>query len=275
MNKKGNSIFDHVDYKAYLCEALLLRGGGKRGERTRLAQAVRCQTAYVSHVLNGSAHFSLEQAEHINRFLGHGPDPSAYFLLMVQAARAGTATLRAHFTGQMRALAEHQFVLKERLQFKRTLTREDQMVFYSSWHYGAIHALVAVPGCGTERGVAARLNIPLERAAEVLQFLLSVGLVQRGEQGTYAVGTTHIHLEADSPMISKHHANWRLQAIQSLDRVPGRDLHYSSVISVSQADVARIKEILVTAIEDIRAVVKPSADEAGFCYCVDLFELGQ
>lgn len=267
-----NSIYDYEDYKAYLCDSLEARGEAKRGERSRLATFVGCHTAYVSQVLNGNAHFSLEQGEQINRYLGHPKDQALFFLFLIQLARAGTPALRRIFEEQLRVLKEKQFVLKDRLEFKRTLSREDQATFYSSWHYGAIHVLVSVPGCHTERGMSEYLGLPVERVSEILQFLVSVGLVVRKE-GNYGIGTTHIHLEHDSPMIAKHHTNWRLQGIQSLDRASKSDLHYSSVITSSKADADRIRSILVKAIENVRAIVKDSKDEDGFCYAIDFFGL--
>ena len=140
-----NSVFDYDDYKDYVRDALDARAENKRGERSRLASFVGCHTAYVSQVLNGAAHFSLEQAEKINHFLGHGKEQSLFFLFLIQLARAGTPSLRKVFEEQLRALKEKQFVLKDRLQFNKTLSREDQATFYSSWHYGAAHVLVSVP----------------------------------------------------------------------------------------------------------------------------------
>jgi uncharacterized protein (TIGR02147 family) len=267
-----SSIYDYADYKVYVRSALETRSGLKRGERSRLAEAVGCHTAYVSQVLNGDAHFSLEQGEQVGRFLGLSGDQTRYFLLLIQRARAGTATLRRMFEEELSALKEKQFVLKDRLEFKRALSREDQATFYSSWHYGAIHVLVSVPGCHTERGMADYLGLPASRVAEVLGFLTEVGLVDR-RADKYVIGTTHIHLEHDSPMISKHHANWRLQALRSLDLPGPRDLHYSSVVTVSRADADRVREALVRAIEDVRAIVRPSPSEEGFCYAIDFFGL--
>jgi hypothetical protein len=74
-------------------------------------------------------------------------------------------------------------------------------------------------------------------------------------------------------MISKHHTNWRMQAIQSLEREAESELHYSSVITVSEGDAVKIREALVKAIEQVRLIVKPSKDEALYCYNLDLFKV--
>jgi len=266
------SLFDYSDYKHYIRYVLETRSETKRGERSRLAAFIGCHTAYISQVLKGSAHFSLEQGEQINLFFGHNKTQGLFFLLLIQWARAGTPALRQVFEEQLQSLKEKQFVLKDRLEFKKTLSREDQSIFYSSWHFGAIHVLVSIPGCHTERGMAKYLGLPVERVSAVLQFLLSVGLVVRKE-GRYEVGTSHIHLEHDSPMISKHHVNWRLQAMHSLDQMRKPDLHYSSVISCSKADADEIRSVLVKAIEGVRAVVKESPNEEGFFYGIDFFGL--
>jgi len=262
-----NSIFEAKTYKQFLQEKLK-----NRGDRSRLADAIPCHNGYVSQVLKGSTHFSLEQAERINAFFGHGRDESHCFLLLLQKERAGTTGLRAYFQEQLNSLREKRLVLRDRLQFQRSVSPEDQAIFYSSWHYAAAHVLVSVPGCDTDRGLAEYFGLPLERTREIVRFLVSIGLLKEGK-GRLSVGPSSVHLSADSPLISKHHANWRLRAIQSLDRRIGSDLHYSSVITASRDDAVRVRELLVKAIEEIRSVVRASPNEAGFVYAVDFFGL--
>lgn len=51
------------------------------------------------------------------------------------------------------------------------------------------------------------------------------------------------------------------------------ELHYSSVISLAEGDVPKVREKLVKAIEEVREVVRPSNDETLFCYNLDLFKV--
>lgn len=266
--KQSRSIFDFRSYKDFLSEV----SRGERGSRSRLAEAMNCHSAYVSQVLNGNAHLSLEQGEQVSRFLGLNKEEAHFFLLLVQYDRAGTAPLKSYFDVQIKEAVKKQLILKDRLVFKRSLSREDQAIFYSSWYFGAVHVLVSVAGCNTERGIAKYLNLPVAKVSEILNFLLSVGLIEK-EEGKYQIGTSHIHLEHDSPMIAKHHANWRMRAIQAFDEVNVNDLHYSSVITCSAEDSIKIKAALVRAIEEVRAIVRPSTDEGAFVYCLDFFGL--
>lgn len=98
----AKDLFESVDYKQYLIDVLTSNTLGGRGARTTLAQAAGCQLAFISQVLNGNADFSLEQADGISRYLSQNSKERDYFLLLVQYARAGTESLRAHFMRQIK-----------------------------------------------------------------------------------------------------------------------------------------------------------------------------
>ena len=69
----------------------------RKGFMSLVAQAIECQPSYLSQVLNGKPHLTLEQSTRLNRFLAHEKSESKYFLLMVQLARAGTKDLQQVF----------------------------------------------------------------------------------------------------------------------------------------------------------------------------------
>lgn len=264
-----DTIFDFRDYKAYVVSAL---SELPRGARSRLSEALACHSAYVSQVLNGNSHLSLEQADKLNQFLGHNQSQSEFFLMLVQHDRAGTPSLKSHFKRQVDAFAKESSALKQQLEFKKTLALEEQATFYSSWQYGAIHVLVSVPGCNTESGISKYLGIPVKRVSEVLKFLSQIGLVEKRGL-SYSIGTSHIHLGDDSPLISKHHSNWRRRALMDSEQLCPHSVHYTSVITCSAEDGLKIKNLLLNAIKQARALVKHSKDEDGFSYSIDFFSL--
>ncbi len=263
------TVFEFREYKAFLHQAL---DGLGRGSRSQLADALKCDTAYISRVLKGGADLSLEQAESCASFLGLTSEEVHYFLLLVQEARSGTTPLKKYFRAQMDRIHQERLDLKNRLSFKKALGTEDQAIYYSTWIYAAVHVLVAVPQFQSKEALARALDLPLSKIAEVVEFLLRLGLVtQKG--GKLGPGETSIHLGSDSPMIYRHHSNWRLQAMNSMEQGALEDLHYSSVVSLSADDVPKSRAILVRAIEEIRSVVRSSGDETALCYCIDLFSL--
>jgi uncharacterized protein (TIGR02147 family) len=267
------NVFEFNDYKTYLEAAISAQPKGGRGVRMALAKAMGSPVSHISQVLNGKSHLSLEQAEGVNGFFGHTQDEALFFFLLVQMGRAGTPALRSRLSKQLQHILEKRLVLKDRLGVK-SLSKEDQMEFYSSWIYGAVHVMLTIPKFQTKEALSKYLGISPTRTAEILQFLLSIGLAQQNQKGRWEVGMARIHLGSDSPLISKFHSNWRIKAIQSLDKDNASEgLHYSSAISVSEADFMKIKELLVRHIEEIKQIIRDSPAEGVHSFNLDFFRI--
>ena len=265
------TIFEFTHYKPYL----RLRIGDyrqRRGQRTALAKALGCQPTFVTQVLNGDVHFSLEQADRLNRFLGHSDEEGDFFILLVQHERAGTKELEKYFDKKIQAQRSQRRVLTNRLGKETLLSREQQTVYYSSWHYGALHIAVAIPGLTTRDRLAEYFRLPLKKVTDVLEYLCSVGLVTTDGQH-YAIGAAQIRLGNDSPNILRHHANWRVQAIESFDHETETDLHYSGVLCLSSSDKDKIKGRILDALKEQLAISDASKEEELVCYNIDLFSL--
>ena len=269
MNK---DIFGFKSYKAYMTERFRTSENHGRGLRKALAEHLGGPTSHVSQVLSGNSHFTMEQAEGVNEFLSHNDDEAQFFLLLVQFARAGTPRLKIRLEKEMQKIIGKRLFLKDRLGVKEGLSRDDQVRFYSSWHYGAIHVMLAAKKFQSKEAISKHLGLTLKRTSEIVDFLVSTGLAIQKQPNRFDIGTARIHVGNDSDLISKFHTNWRMQAIHSLDREEfGNDLHYSSAISISEADFTRIKGMLVKAIEEIKAVIRDSEAEAAYSFSLDLF----
>jgi uncharacterized protein (TIGR02147 family) len=268
----SKSVFNFRDYKAFIEEKIASFPNKGWGIRSQLAEFMNSQTAFISQVLNGNANLSLEQAEKVNEFFDHTRDESHYFLLLVQYARAGTSTLQSYFEEQMRQILEARLVLKNRLDVKQNLSREDQAIYYSAWYYAAIHILLTIPKYRTPEAMSRYLDLPVQRIIEVLEFLASVGLAEQGQEG-WKIGSTRIHLSNDSPMISKHHTNWRMKAIQALEKDRDDALHYSSCISISRENAFQIKSRLIKEIEECKQIIWDSKEEELYGLSLDFFKI--
>jgi predicted transcriptional regulator len=120
--------------------------------------------------------------------------------------------------------------------------------------------------------MASALNVPLSKIHQVSQDLLDMGLLEESDQ-KLKVKSLQLHLESNASMISKHHLNWRLKAMESIERGDPHDLHYSSVVSLSAESVTLLKEKFIEAIKEVRKVVTTSPDEELWCYSFDAFNL--
>jgi uncharacterized protein (TIGR02147 family) len=265
-------VFDFDDYKAFLLDWLAFQPAKGHGIRAELAKALGCQSAYISQVLRGTAHFSLEQAEALNRYLGQTKEESEFLYLLILKARAGTEALRAHFRESIEKMRAQRLILKNRLEARQELTEQDRARYYSAWYFAAVHLALTIPGLNTKAALARRLGLDTKKIAEILEFLEAAGLVtQAGDQ--FKAGSIRIHLGNDSPEIARHHTNWRLRAMEALDREEIQDFHYSSIVSLAKDDIKLIKEELIRAVEAAKARIKESPPEELCVLNLDFFSL--
>src|SRR5690606_12729855 len=130
-----------------------------------------------------------------------------------------------------------------------TLGEDEQAKYYSEWIYAAIHMAMSVPQYKTRAALAEHFHISLDQTSEILNFLEQTGLAKI-QNGKYDIGPTHLHLPDNSPNILKHHTNWRLQALKSLDHKKPNNLHYSVVYSLSQSDAQKIRQKFLDTIKE-------------------------
>jgi uncharacterized protein (TIGR02147 family) len=262
-------IFDYLDYKEYLNK---MADSQPRGFKKKIAELSGCQTAYVSHVLNGHAHFSWEQAEAISTGIGHSEDEKEYFLLVLNYSNAGTPSLKKFIKARLDRIREVRLSIKERVKVKETLSREDQAKYYSAWYYAAVHVLLTIPRFQNKDLISTYLKISPKLTTEVLDFLMSVGLaVKSGNK--FVAGSAKIHLEKSSPLISKHHTNWRMLAIRSFENEVDDDLHFSSVFTLTEKDASQIRDILLKSIEHSVSIIKDAKEDVAMAMTLDFFKI--
>lgn len=266
------NLFEFNDYKAYLSEKITHEAGKDRSYRTRLSEFIQCQPSYLSQVLNGRPDFTLEQAHRLNQFLLHDKIETRFFILLVEKSRSGTRELKQFFTEQIEDAKKTRFDLKKRLKQTEEIAQEDQHKYYSAWFYSAIYVILSIPYFQSIAHIATRLNLPESLVAEVISFLESCGMIER-KNGIYHLTKKRIHLDRKSIFIQRHHINWRSQALQSAEKNLAGDMHFSTVVTLSQADYEKIKEIFVKAIASSREVIHPSPEEEIIAITLDVFKL--
>ncbi|MGZ3686720.1 MAG: TIGR02147 family protein [Bdellovibrionota bacterium] len=264
------SIFDYQHYQAYL--SALFSQPNSRGRRSELAAFLRCQSSFVSQVFTKRAHFSLEHSVRISDFLKHSPEERRYFMLLVQKDKAGSKELEVFYQEQVDEARAARQIVRDRIQVKAELETEDQMTYYSTWWYAAIHVLVAMPGTQTPQQIAEHLKLPMDLIKKALRFLTDRGLIAE-KAGRYSIGKARIHLGQGSPLLPRHHANWRMRAIQEVDMALKGSLHYSGVIGVSRSDAERIKSRLLDILQETESVIQKSKEEKAYVMLIDFFDL--
>lgn len=265
-------IYRYSNYRDYLSDCFPAKGSG-RGERKRLADFLGCQPGFISLVLSEKSDFSLEHGMQICEFLSLNAEEKNFLILLIQKDRAGSVTLRKHFEIQIKAIQKDRKEIKSRITTTHTLTFEEQLQYYEGWLFTAIHMCTLIPHLRTPAAMKEYLNIPLHQIKEVLETLLKLGLVSL-QSGQYFSTQKRIHLGDQGLALKKHHSNWRLQSIQSLDQKNEDDLHYTSIMSISKSAANEIKQIILKSIQDCEPVIKAAKDESVVALTVDLFTVG-
>jgi uncharacterized protein (TIGR02147 family) len=265
------SVFSHDDYVDYL-RAWLSDASAKRGRRAELSRALSCQPSFISQVLALRSHLSLEHAILVSDHVKHSSEERAYFMLLVHKGKAGSARLQRHFQEQIDQIRERRQMVRERIQVAKEIKPNDQAVYYSAWWYTAIHVLTALPGTQTRTDISRKLKLADEIVAQALEFLIRAGLVIE-KSGKLSMGQTRVHLGPRSPLIARHHSNWRMKSIEAIERMDSQGLHYSGVIGVSRADAKRIRTYLLDVLQKSEAVLRDSKEEAPYLMAMDFYEL--
>lgn len=265
------NIFEFEDYKSFFntwVESLPKKG---RGEYRRVAEKLNVSTTMVSQVFRGDKHLSLELASDLCDYLNLNELETDFFFLLVEYSRAGNFRLEQKLSRRLKALRQEMQKLEARLKKDKELNEDTKIVFYSNWIYSAVRNLVAIPSVNDIQVISERLQIPNMQVQRVLDFLIREGLVIQ-KSGKLDRGPRRTHLGADSPLVARHHQNWRIQAFQKMSQYNESNLFYTEPMSVSEEVAQKIRQELPAFIEKINKWVAPSPDEVNRCINIDWFE---
>lgn len=243
-----------------------------RGYQGRLAQAAQCQTSYLSRVLRDQAQLSPEQAIRLAEFWGFTEDETEYFLELVNLGRTNFPPLVRRIKARLAKLQAAHTNLSSRINESKIIEDERSGLYYSSWHYMAIHILVGISSFQTVEAIATRLNVPASIVRDSLTYLSDLGLVTTNGR-KWLIKPTHLHLPSTSAFTSINHSNWRQRATLDSQIRSSDGLHYTVIQSHSEKDFQKIRTIWLEAIEKARQVMKPSANEELTCICLDYFRV--
>jgi uncharacterized protein (TIGR02147 family) len=255
------SVFAFESYKSFVnaeVEKLPKKG---RGEFQRLAHALQMHTTSVSQIFRGEKDLTLEQAAKLCAHWGLNGDASDYFVTLVEFARAESPSLKKILRDRLQKHKDRSQQLAQRIPKDHVLTDSDKYRFYSEWHFSAIRLLSEISSRSDARSIADHLGLPLATVQSTIEFLIELNLVVM-KGGKLGIGPSRTYLEASSPLIVRHHTNWRLKAVEKYPTMKiDTDLAVTAPMTISAKDAAQVREILLTALEKILAINSASPAE--------------
>jgi uncharacterized protein (TIGR02147 family) len=266
-------VYSFQDYREYIQAQIRTQPKEGRGVLLKIARAAQMHPSTLSQVFQKTRDLTNEQAAALAEYFELSDHEAQYLLLLVQLDRAGTEKLRSLLRGQLEQLRGEANQLVKRLPVDRVLSFEEKAVFYSNWYYSAARVLSSVPEFQSVEKIAERLNLPRSKAVEIVDFLLSHGLCVE-EKGKLNVGPQSTHIEATSPLVTRHHANWRLKAMERHPSISAeQEVAYTSPMSISREGVLKVREVLTQAIEKACDIVDTEAPAELYCLNVDWFQI--
>jgi len=265
----GIALFVLDDFRPYIRAWAESQG---RGEFRRIALALNIHTTLVSQIVGGSKCLTEEQAVRLCSHMKLSQLESDYFLKLVQIERAGTEELKTTLTRHLGELRINAGEIKSRVPRSKGLTEKDRALFYSSWQYGLIRLLTSIEAYETPEAIARRLQLPLSRVQDVLDFLVARNLCNE-KGGRFKRTSDNTHVESRSALSIRHHQNWRGRTIELHEHLRPQDLVFTAPVSLSKKDADKIRSILLEAISDMSELISQSPAEQVYYVGIDWVEL--
>lgn len=268
-------IFDFFNYKDFIHHHIENLPKSGRGEFRKIATSLRMHTTLVSQVFSGDKHLTLDQAFDLCKLYGFTDLETEYFLAMVTKERAAQQNLQKYFEQRLEQIRKQAKEIKNRLPTGKTLTERDRAIFYSHWYYSAVRQVCALPDCHTPEIIAKRLNLSVERVREALQFLVGIGLCEIDDKGAYSPTEARTHVEKTSPLVGRHHINWRLKAIEKMNKHGPQELAFTAPLTIHKKDTDKIYKKILELVDTMSAVVRETDPQELYCLNVDWFQVSE
>lgn len=267
------TLLNELDYRKFLNQYIKAQTKGGHGLKLKFAEALRVHPTLITHILKGQKSFTMEQAFSLAQFLKFNDLEKDYFLTLIEYDRAGTAYLKKFIESKLLKLRQEGEKVKNRVAVYSSMSEADQALFYSQWFYSAIRL-----SCGIRNGVTAeslsdQLNLPIELIEKVLQFLISRSLAVEKNNNTYTQGPQNTFLPSESPLISRHHMNWRMKAIEKHPRLLSDELAFSAPVTLAEKDIVAVKKMCLDLIQSMSQKINDSPAETLACVNIDWFRI--
>lgn len=264
------SIFSYDSYRPYLQDKLTAEG--RRGQLSRAAESLGCQTSFLSRVINEELHLTPEHAFKLARFWSLLGDEQSYFLKLVDYERAGDPEFQKFIKSQIDELKKKNSEISKRTSRENKTFEGLSLKYFGSWIYGAIHFLTCIPKYQTLQSLAKRLSLPEDLVLETLKDLETMNFVKQNK-GLWLYQQGDFHIERTSPFVILHHQNWRQRAILDAQNFSSQSIHYTIVLTLSHKDIERIRALVLEYIAEISRIASPSIPEEEVVFNCDFFKV--
>jgi uncharacterized protein (TIGR02147 family) len=251
------TVFDYLDYRAFLREAILEKKKLKSSFSFRyVAHRLGCNPGFFNRVIKGTRNLSPEYVIKLAGILKLQKKETRYFELLVSYNQAVKPLEKEHFYEQLKMYNNSRISRISKKQYP----------LYQNWHTLVLREMLhAVPCYDNSPATCQRLSryfnppVPPGQIQKSLQTLLDVGLIcKKGPAGRFRLNE---RLTTTGPDIPVEVVNRILQQFfqlgkESLDRFPKKERVCASVtVSVSDSGYEAIQSRLEQCRKEILDIV--------------------
>lgn len=266
------SIFNFKSYKKFCNDWVLQQPKAGRGQFRKMALHLNVNPVIITQVLKGDRNFNEEQAYELTQFLGLSSVETDYFLLLMKYEKAGTYKLQKYYLEKIKVSQKNANEIKNRLPKDKLLSAEAKATFYSNWYYSGIRLLTAIPEYQSEESIANYFGMPLTKVREVVNFLVENNLCFR-KKNKIICSDQSTHIDAKSPLVSRHHKNWREQSAVNMLKENDNNMFFTAPIVIDQETADYIKQELLSCIERLSKKSTKAPSEQLMCLNIDWFHI--
>lgn len=267
-----NDLYLYKNYKNYV--KFILDSKDNDMNRKVIAEHLNCHASFVTQVLNKDLDFSPEQALKFVQLLKLNNEAQKYFMSLVMYGRAGTDNLKKFYQKEIDQMRESKLSLSEVVEVNTDLSEDFYLKYFSSWHYAAIHVITMTEKKVFKKDIIDKVDLSEKLINEALAFLEKNKLIIKNEDGSFYSSPKRIHLDKKSPLVTQHHTNWRLKAIESSsDKSRKNTIHYSSVVAISEKTMEQIHKKILETLKNVEQSVKNTKYDNLYSICMDFFKV--
>jgi len=264
-----NEVIFASDYKTFL--RIYLKDPRNRGTAKRLAEILRVQASFLSKLMNSKAHLSSDQAFLIAEHLFQDESRQKYFQILVEFCKSSNQGRRKQLSSDMDKI-RHESAKVENYIGKSEDSPLIRSLYYSNWHFGAIHLLTSIRQFQSAKAIARKLGLSEEDILSKLKILQSWGLVKQVDQH-WIHSSASIHLNREQGILPQMHSDWRNQSLLSLVGNKPDTVHFTNVHTLSLEDYRKIQKLTLDFIKNAQEISGPSNPEECMILLVDVFRI--
>lgn len=265
-------IYTYDQYRKIFKDCIENSPAKGKGLRKEIAQFIRCQPTYISHVLSGKYHFSQEQTEAACRFFSFSKDGTDYTMLLLNHERAGNKELKSYYKEKIVKLRKQALAIRSVVPDPTKLTTAESAIYYSQWHYAAIHIMVELEDMASIDELAKKLRLSKEVVNDAVDFLRSAKIIGM-EEGRYIVLKKNLHIDNQSTDITHHHRNLRLKAMEVFPFRGEESLYFSSFLSCKKDDIPLLRKKILNCIHECSQTINDSPPQVVSGLNIDFFQI--